>query len=264
MSEETGSTDWAKEFYEKYYNAIATSEANAVYCERLYGKNLGQQGFAEISHLEHLIEVTALNADCTVLDLGCGNGMMAEFISDRTGAQITGIDFIPFAIEQAVLRTREKLDRLHYLMMDIADLDFPASTFDVVLSIDSLYFSDLTETLGRMRNILKPGGRMGIFYAQSWEPWTPIESYPREKVHPHRSDLATVLQKFDWQYQVWDYTEQDVEHARRKELISEELRPRFEAEGNSFLYENHIGEALGIQKAYTEGVHGRYLYLVTP
>ena len=49
-----------------------------------------------------------------MLDLGCGNGKMAEYISDCTGANLTGIDFIPFAIQQAQERTQAKRDRLEF------------------------------------------------------------------------------------------------------------------------------------------------------
>ena len=46
------------DFYEKFYTAIAGSKANAEYNERLFGKDMDQQGFAEVSHLDHLIEVS--------------------------------------------------------------------------------------------------------------------------------------------------------------------------------------------------------------
>lgn len=40
------------DFYTQYYAAVGKSRANAAYCERLYGKNLAQHGFAEVLRLE--------------------------------------------------------------------------------------------------------------------------------------------------------------------------------------------------------------------
>ncbi len=50
------------DFYLIFHEAAAVSEANALFSERVYGKNLCQQGFAEMAHLEHLIEVTGYRA----------------------------------------------------------------------------------------------------------------------------------------------------------------------------------------------------------
>ena len=256
------STDEIRHFYEKYYAAVASSKANTCYCERLFGKDMGQHGFAEVSHLDHLIEVARINDSCHVLDLGCGNGKISEYISDHTGARVTGIDYIPFAIEQALERTQPKRGRLQFQVMDIGHLEFPTNSFDVLVSIDTLYFTSLENTLPGMANILKPGGRMAFFYSYSWEPWTPIENFDKTATHPDRTDLAVLLKKLSLPYRHWDYTEKDLDHARRKEKISEELKAQFDAEGNLMLYDSHIGEAQGIQKAYAAGAHARYLYLV--
>ena len=43
-----------------------------------------------------------------------------------------------------------------------------------------------------------------------------------------------------------------------------ELKARFEAEGNLFLYESHLSESRGIERAYTHNAGKRYLYLASP
>jgi ubiquinone/menaquinone biosynthesis C-methylase UbiE len=260
MPDET--QDGMRDFYEKYYSAIATSQANAIYCERLFGKDMGQHGFAEVAHLNHLIEVAHIKPEHQVLDLGCGNGKIAEYISDCTGAQVTGIDFIPSAIQQAQERTRLKSSRLNFQVMDIGHLEFHPGSFDVLVSVDTLYFIKLEESLPGIFNVLKPGGQLATFYSYSWEPWTPLENFDKSATHPDRTDLAVLLKKLGLTYQYWDYTEKDLDHAHRKEKISQELEDQFEAEGNHMLYDSHIDEARGIQKAFSVGAHARYLYLV--
>jgi SAM-dependent methyltransferase len=257
------STEETHAFYEQFYAAIANSQANSEFSERLFGKDMGQHGFAEVSHLDHLVEVCGICTGCRVLDLGCGNGKISEYLSDMTGAVVTGIDFIPRAIQQAEERTRVKRSRLGFKLMDIAGLGFPPASFDVLIAIDTLYFTNLKDTLRQMVPILKPGGRMGIFYNQSWLPWTPIEAFNKATIQPDDTDLAVALRTLGLSYRYWDYTPKDIDHARRKEAIAEELRPRFEAEGNRFLYDSHVGEARGIQQAFAAKAHARYLYLVS-
>ncbi len=41
------------------------------------------------------MEALRLRSGDRVLDLGCGNGMIAEYISDRAAAHVMGLDYIP-------------------------------------------------------------------------------------------------------------------------------------------------------------------------
>lgn len=38
-------------------------------------------------------------------------------------------------------------------------------------------------------------------------------------------------------------------------------RKQFEAEGNQCLFDSHLGEANGVERAHANGAGGRYLYL---
>lgn len=252
-----------KDFYTRFHQAAAVSEANERFCEQLYGKNLYQQGFAEVAHVDHLIEVTGISKTSHVLDLGCGNGGIAEYIADVTGAQMTGLDYIPEAIDIARTRTLTKGAHLQFQVMDIAHLDFPLASFDVIIAVDTLYFSDLDQTLTRMVNLLKPGGRMGIFYSQSCLPWMDLDTFPKESVQPNGTDLAKAFQRLGLAYQTWDYTAQDYAHAQRRKMLLPEFKPLYEQEDRLFLYESYWSEANGVSRAVEGEAHGRYLYVVT-
>jgi ubiquinone/menaquinone biosynthesis C-methylase UbiE len=251
------------DFYTRFYNAVTSSAANATYCELVYGRNLCQHGFADLLHLDHLIEVSGITADNRVLDLGCGNGMISEYISDQTGAKVTGVDYIAKAIQDACQRTAAKRERLNFRMMDFLHLQFPPALFDVIISIDTLYFTNIVETLRGCLPLLKKNGRLVAFFDQSCGPETPLEEYPREITQVDQTELAQALQALDFNYQFWDYTEAMLAHLRRRRPVLDELKPQFEAEGNTFLYESHLGEARGIEHAYTHDAGKRYLYLAT-
>jgi ubiquinone/menaquinone biosynthesis C-methylase UbiE len=252
------------DFYTRFYQAVASSAANAEYCERVYGRNLCQHGFADLTHLHHMIQVSGISAGSRVLDLGCGNGMISEYIADQTGAHVTGIDFIGRAIGDAQARTAPKLERLAFRVMDMSRLDFPAASFDVVVAIDTLYFTDIYETLRPVIPMLRPGGRLAAFFDQSCGPDKPLEEYPSDLILPDGTELAQALQRLGLEYQTWDYTKQMLAHLRRRRPVLAELKPRFEAERNLFLHENHLGEANGIERAYTHDAGKRYLYLAWP
>ena len=249
------------DFYTRFYQAVASSAANAEYCTRVYGRNLCQHGFADLAHLDHLIEVSGMTSGSHFLDLGCGNGMISEYLSDQSGAHLTGIDFIVKAIQDAQERTKSKRERLDFRWMDMTRLDFPPASFDGIISIDTLYFSDIVETLRGCLPLLKSGGRLAVFFDQSCGPDTPLENYPKEITRVDRTDFAQALKQLGLTYTYWDYTEAMLAHLRRRFPVLEDLKHKFEAEGNMFLYESHLGEAKGIEFAYTHDAGKRYLYL---
>ena len=258
-------------WYNDYYIAMRESKAHALFCERLYGMNLCQHGFMDMSQLARLLEVTKLNTLSRVLDIGCGNGMIANgcsspaHISDLTGAHICGIDNIAEAIRQARERTPHKRDRLIFQEQDLNQLDYPANSFGsalhcyTILSIDTIYFSnDYSETLRRMKAIIRPGGQMAFFYTHAVK-----SDEPRESLLVDRTPLAEAFHNNALRFEVWDLTQADYRHAQRKKQIVEELKAAFEAEGNLFLYENRIAEAKGHLEKTAEGRMVRYLYRAT-
>jgi len=250
-----------RDFYTRFYAAVATSAANAAYCTRVYGRNLCQHGFADLSHLDHLIQVSAIGPQSRVLDLGCGNGMIAEYIADQSGAHVTGIDLIEQAIQDAQARTQDKQARLAFLVSDMAHLDFAPSSFDAVIAIDTLYFGDIDVTLQQVMPRLRPGGRFVAFFDQSCGPEVALEDYAPAQTLPDGTDLALALQRCRLSYQTWEYTAEMLAHVRRRRPVLAELRSQFAAEGNQFLYDSHLGEANGIERAYTNNAGRRYLYL---
>ncbi len=249
------------DFYTRFYHAVASSKTNAEYCEKAYGRNLCQHGFADIDHIDRMIQIGGICDRSNVLDLGCGNGMIAEYISDLTGARLTGIDFIPQAIEDALERTKMKRERIDFYVMDFLHLNLPPASFDVIISIDTLYFTNIQETLQGCLPLLKEDGSIIVFFDQSCGPGTPIEDYPKEITLPDNTELAQALQQLGFSYQYWDYSDEMVAHLRRRRPILEALKEDYEKEGNSFLYESHMGESLCIENAYTQGAGKRYLYL---
>jgi len=231
-------------FYDEYYKRAEKSEAHKEFCETVYGKNLCQHGMADMEQIHMLIENSDIDNKSKVLEIGCGNGAITEYISDITGANITGVDISSLSIETAIDRTKEKKDRLKFEAINISDLSFKENTFDSIIAIDSLFFinpfDDVVENLVKM---LKPNGKMGVFYI-----------YP-----PNSEELRfnNELNRLGLKYSVIDLSKENSNHWIKKEECLTKLKSRFEEENNMFLYNNRMEECKS-----NIGKFKRYLYTV--
>lgn len=253
-----------RDFYEHFYAAIEQSQAHAAFCERVFGRNLGQHGFADMEQVDALIAVAQPGPNSRLLDLGCGDGRIAEYISDLTGAHVTGLDYIPAAVERARRRTAAKADRLTFVVGDMNALDLPSAAFDTIVSIDTIYFSDeYARTIRQLLDALRPDGALAILYAHGREPWVPVEEFPAQTLPPDCTPLAQALAANGLSFQTWEFTAADYRLALRRMDVLTELRPQFEAEGNLFIYENRMGDARGISQAIEMKLQRRYLYLAS-
>ena len=126
-------------YFRKFYAAANASEAHSALCERAFGKDLCQEGMVDMEALDDLIDRLQLHRGAAVLDLGCGAGGIAEYISDRTGVKVTGLDISPSAIEVALARTESKRDRLNFVIGDLNALDLPSENYDTAINLDPNY-----------------------------------------------------------------------------------------------------------------------------
>lgn len=252
------------DFYDNFYRATAASAAHSEFCTRVFGLDLSQHGFADVTQLDALIAAAALGPGQRVLDLGCGTGLIAEYLSDRSGAHVTGLDYVPDAIRQACERTRAKADRLDFVVGDINALALPSAAFDVIVSIDTVYFSEgYAATIAALAQALRPGGRLAFLYSHGREPWVPVEEFDTSTLGAAHTPLAMALAANGFRFTHMDFTTDDLRLAIRRQEVLADLRDRFEAEGNLFIYENRLGDANGIRQACEDGLQRRYLYTAT-
>ncbi|MFN8486185.1 MAG: class I SAM-dependent methyltransferase [Caldilineaceae bacterium] len=250
-----------RDFYEHFYRVVQQSPVHAAFCTQSFGMNLCQHGFADLAQLQALLTQSQLSPGKRLLDLGCGNGRIAEYISDQTGAQVTGLDYIPEAIRQAQARTAVKRERLTFAVGDINALDLPTATFDAIISIDTIYFSnDYPATISQLARALRPGGQLFFFYSYGWEPGMAVGGFPSETLQPDQTPLASALQANRLCFTTQDFTAEDCRMAQQRKAILEKLKPQFEAEGIQFIYANRMGECHGIRQGCELGWHRRYLY----
>jgi ubiquinone/menaquinone biosynthesis C-methylase UbiE len=211
--------------------------------------------------IDEMVGLLKLNPHSRVLDLGCGNGMLAEYISDTTGACLNGMDYCPDAIDIANARTESKRDRLSYQVGNLDRLDYQEYFFDVILSIDSLYMPNrLDETLQKMIRLIRKGGQIAAFYTQMvWG-----SDAKRESLLPEKTPLGEFFCKAGLGYKTYDYSRQTYALMQLKRKIGEEMKAGFDAEGNQALYEFIINESESSLAPYDANTcnFARYLYLI--
>jgi len=107
--------------------------------------------------VEHAGEITG-----KVLDSGCGTGENALMLAAR-GRDVTGIDFVPNAIEEANRRAAERGIKARFLVKDALTLAEWNERFDNI--IDSAVFhvfsdEDMQRYVRGLAHVLKPSGRL--------------------------------------------------------------------------------------------------------
>ncbi len=127
-----------------------------------YDEHMGDDGDFYHRHLilPALLAVIGDVSGISVLDLGCGSGVLSRILA-RRGARVTGVDLSPTLIGRAV--EREEADSLDitYLVADAADLSiFPDSSFSLVTA--HMMLMDVEDGAGILQEVgrlLEPGGR---------------------------------------------------------------------------------------------------------
>ncbi len=95
-----------------------------------------------------------VRAGASVLDLGCGAGMLA--LLKRKGVTLAGVDL---SNECALAARRNGYDAT--FRADLSSLPFPDATFDYVVSLDVLghvAFEEKDPALAEVKRVLRPGG----------------------------------------------------------------------------------------------------------
>lgn len=240
--------------------ACQRSPTYRKYCTIVYGTDRCHFDMMTQVQFEQLKALLLREKPTRILDLGCGTGEITEAIAQITGAETVGIDFSASAIAAARAKTSGKSFNISFEVMDMDDLQFPAGTFDAILSIDTLYFThDLNLLIRALQRCLKEGGRMAIFYSTYFHP-EDLDGSPTPECTP----LGLALQSCQISYQAWDFSNDERPFWEHELRAAEDLKAEFEAEGNLPIYQSRVEEAQGILEMLRTGKGSRYLYLTGP
>jgi len=247
---------FSKAWYNEYFRRAAESPTHSRFCEEVYGRDLCQHGMMDTDEMEFLISL--IKPDEKVLEVGCSNGRITEYIHQRAGCTMLGVDYSDVAIAQAQHRTRGKEPALAFQCVDLIQDGLPGENFDVVLAIDSIYFmGDYGATVAKLNAKLSPGGRMIIAAFQAKE-----DNDPDTILLPDRTRMAETLQGLSFRYTQYDFTTNIRNHWVKNYEFSRILQPEFAAEGNEFLYVARMAENGWFKDHAERGTLVRFMYVI--
>lgn len=94
----------------------------------------------------------------SVLDLGCGGGILSEALAKK-GAQVIGLDAEETAINAAQMHAKQSGLAIHYQCCPVEDFEHPG--FDLICCMEMLeHVNDPQEIINHCARLLKPGGHL--------------------------------------------------------------------------------------------------------
>jgi len=207
--------------YEDFYKMASTSDAFRDFCIEAYGADFSQDGFSDVKQINMILPFVR-NSGADLLDIGCGNGKMIKYLGDKTGAHVHGFDYSENAIKYA---------KLNDCMADfrvgvIGETDYPKESFDLIVSMDSMYFAaDMASFICQIRGWLKPGG---VFFA-AYQEGDVMEKTKDEST----TVFAKAMRDIGWEYEVKDISLDSYDMLVKKREAALAYKERFEREGNA-------------------------------
>jgi ubiquinone/menaquinone biosynthesis C-methylase UbiE len=125
---------------------------------------------------EGLLEAAGVGPGESVLDLGCGTGIVARRAAARVGpgGRVAGLDLNEGMLAVARAASAAARPAIEWHQGNAAALPFPDGAFDAVLSQLALqFFSDAGRALAEARRVLAPAGRAAFSTCRPIRYWPP-------------------------------------------------------------------------------------------
>ena len=240
--------------YEAFYTMADRSAAFRAFCAEAYGADFSQDGFSNREQIDMILPYIPQHPDVHLLDVGCGNGKMLGYLQRKTGAYIHGFDYSSQAIATARALFPTRADFREGI---IGEIQYPEAAFDVIISMDTLYFAkDMASFVAQVKTWLKPGGVFFVGYQEG-------DVIPKTE-HAHSTRLAEALSLNHMAYDVTDITQQTYSLLQRKRAVALMHQSAFEAEGNLPWFEMLMGqtECITVPFAQFQQKMSRYIYVI--
>uniref|UniRef100_A0A7N8Y8K9 phosphoethanolamine N-methyltransferase n=1 Tax=Mastacembelus armatus TaxID=205130 RepID=A0A7N8Y8K9_9TELE len=151
--------------------------------EKMFGTGYVSTGGP--STTKEFVDLLNLKPSQKVLDVGCGIGGGDFYMAKTYGVEVLGLDLsenmVNIAVERAI---NQQLPTVQFEVSDATKRTFPAGSFDVIYSRDTiLHINDKLALFKRFHSWLKPHGQLLISdYCCGEKPWTPaFEDYVNQR-----------------------------------------------------------------------------------
>lgn len=139
----------------------------------------------------------------------------------------------------------------------IGEIDYPGETFDVITSMDTMYFAkDMIAFVAQIKNWLKPAGVFFVGYQEG-------DVMPKTE-NVQTAVLTKALEQNGMKYEVADITKQTYNLLKVKRDAAIMHQAEFEAEGYRNWFEMLMGQTECATKTYDKFAKrmARYIYII--
>ena len=133
----------------------------------LFGRFIGN-GMAKrnIYHAQWTVSLLDIQPQQRVLEIGFGPGVSTQIVAEKASQGfVAGIDHSQTMIQAASQRNAKAIQtgRMELKQGEVGSLPYPDESFDIVLSLHSIYFwQNPVECLREIKRVLRPDGRLAI------------------------------------------------------------------------------------------------------
>ena len=240
--------------YEAFYAMAKESNAFKSFCKDAFGEDFSQDGFSNKEQIDMILQYIPQNDNVHILDIGCGNGKMLGYLQQKTKSYIHGFDYSEEAISTAQDLFRENAEFREGI---IGQIEYPEEKFDVIISMDTLYFApDMTTFVAQLKKWLKKDGVFFVGYQEG-------DVIPKTP-NANTTMLAKALKENSMTYEFTDITKQTYKLLITKRESAMKHQAMFEAEGHRQWFDMLIGQTAYINESFEQFKEKmvRYIYVI--
>ena len=127
------------------------------------------------THYHHLVHAALPPGASRVLDVGCGDGILAAELLRSGISHVIALDVDASVVERAS-STHAGLP-IEWRHGDVNEAAFEPSSFDAIVSVAALHHMDARVALQRFAKLVRPGGVVVIIGLAHWNWWDlPLEA----------------------------------------------------------------------------------------
>jgi ubiquinone/menaquinone biosynthesis C-methylase UbiE len=160
----------------------------------------------EEEHPDQALDALKIPQDATVADVGAGVGYFTWRLAERVGPKgvVYAVDIQQEMLDQLQKNMRERhLANVRPVLGQIDNPKLPKDSLDLIILVDVYHeFSEPEKMVERMRESLKPGGRLVFVEYRGEDPKVPIRPEHKMTVRQVRAEIEPEGLKFDQSIEV--------------------------------------------------------------
>ncbi|OJJ15167.1 hypothetical protein BKI52_39570 [marine bacterium AO1-C] len=146
---------------------------------------------------DHLINYLQVNPKPVILEIGCGNGWLANRVCNNTSADVYALDLNEPELKQAVrVFAHERLKLIYGNIFSESFDDFRAGIDLIYLAGSIQYFNDLSLILNRLFSFLNPSGEIHILDTPFYANVTQSAAKQRSKVYYEQLGFPEMISSY--------------------------------------------------------------------